>query len=150
LLARLARELRRQRHGQAILVYDGALEAEYARGALEAGVRGWLTRRDDLAEVSQAVTAVLRGDLHLSRQAADRLAGIFSPRSNGASRSSGDLTRLSEREREVLNLMRGGLRGKEIAFRLGISPKTVETHQQRMREKLHVKSSADLANLAVT
>lgn len=147
--ARLVRELRRQRHGQAVLIFDGALDAETARRALDAGARGWLTRVDGLDELRSAVSAVLRGDLHLSRHAADGLSSIFTPQMpRGGQAGSRTLAGLSGREHEVLKLMGSGLRCKEIASALGISPKTVETHQKRMREKLEVRSSVELARLA--
>lgn len=151
---RLVRDLRRRRREQAVLVISRDPRPEHVRHCLEAGVCAYITTEDVLTEVSVACAAVMRGDLHLSRAVVREMkTGQGAPPLPGsrrvAARHEAPRQSLSNREREVFDLIGGGHGCKEIAGRLGISVKTVETHQQRIKDKLGVEHCAELRRLAV-
>ncbi|MEQ1750912.1 MAG: response regulator transcription factor [Prosthecobacter sp.] len=150
---RLVRELRRRRREQAVLVISREPRPEHVRHCLEAGVRAYITTEDVLTEVSVACAAVMRGDLHLSRSIVREMkTGHSAPPLPGklrvGARQESPRESLSSREREVFDLIGGGHGCKEVAGRLGISVKTVETHQQRIKDKLGVGNCAELRRLA--
>jgi DNA-binding NarL/FixJ family response regulator len=149
---RLIRDLRRKRQQQAVLVVSRKVEADHVSLCLRAGALGYVCSQDPLQELRMACAAVLRGDIHVSRQAAQGLRAVLSgPRAmtkNGQGMSAAAAP-LSEREREVFALVGDGCGSTEIARKLSISVKTVETHQQRIKVKLGVERSAELRRLAV-
>ena len=115
--------------------------------AFRAGVCGYVTRRDPVADLIAAIIAALDGRRHvgprIERVLLDRLAC-------GAVQLSGDETGLlSQRERQVFRLLGTGNSGRAIASELGVSVKTVETHRQRIKEKLRLKTGAELNRRAV-
>ena len=111
-----------------------ALEAEHA------GVHGYVLKDNTFEELSQAIKKVVSGQLYMSPSVSEKLQAF---RLN-----SGGVT-LSPREREVLKLIASGLSSKAIARECNISPKTVETHRERLMAKLNLHSVADLVRYAV-
>ena len=147
-LPRLMRDLRRQRRGLPFLVLCRSQAPEQVRLFLQADGCAYITYEDALAEVSMACASVLRGGLHVSRPLARSLQGYL-----GAGKAARSLVKrpasgFSAREQEVFDLVGDGCGCKEIAGKLGISVKTVETHQMRMKQKLGVERSSELRRLA--
>jgi DNA-binding NarL/FixJ family response regulator len=106
--------------------------------ALEAGAIGYLLKRTSRDELFAALRLVQAGGSPISSGIARRVAQVFQqPRP-----SAPDNETLSERERQVLDLLSHGHPEKQIADRLGISPHTVHTYIRRIYEKLHVHSHA--------
>ncbi|MFH1382479.1 MAG: response regulator transcription factor [Chloroflexota bacterium] len=103
--------------------------------ALRFGAQGYLPKSASGVEVLEAVRRTAAGEAILSPSLAAKVVGEFRQKKI-------DETTLSEREREVLNLVGEGLTNKEIAKLLFISESTVRTHLQRILEKLHLKSRA--------
>jgi DNA-binding NarL/FixJ family response regulator len=105
-----------------------------------AGARGHVFKTQAPAEILAAIRDVARGRQVLSPAASNevgtRLAGAAA------------LDRLSAREREIFNLIIWGQTNKQVAIRLGISVKTVETHRSHINGKLQVHSAAELVRLA--
>ncbi len=108
--------------------------------ALRAGAWGYLLKDTDPARLPYALSAVLEGEAPLPRVLTARLITEF--RRHGKERriadADGSLVTLSERESEVLELLRGDLNTKQIAQRLGISPVTVRRHLSEALRKLRV------------
>jgi len=94
----------------------------------------------------KAIRHVLAGKVYLSQ---DLSARILDSLSGNMRRPAGVLSVLSDREFEVFQLVGEGLATREIGLRLHISGKTVETHRLRIREKLGLKSPAELTRYAV-
>ncbi|OGG43994.1 MAG: DNA-binding response regulator [Candidatus Handelsmanbacteria bacterium RIFCSPLOWO2_12_FULL_64_10] len=110
---------------------------------LKAGASGYLLKDCAFEELTQAVQVVMGGQIYLS-------PGIASVVVEDYVRHAGeDAVGLTAREREVLQLLAEGRSTKQIAFRLHVSAKTVETHRQRLMEKLNLHSIADLTKYAV-
>ena len=119
----------------------------YLRQLLEAGAVGYVLKRTAAEELIHAVRTVAAGGLYLDPSLARTVVGGFikQPSGKGASPAG----ELSEREAEVVRLIAAGHSNKEIAARLTLSVKTVETYKARSLEKLGLSSRADLVSYAL-
>jgi DNA-binding NarL/FixJ family response regulator len=111
--------------------------------ALQAGASGYLLKRSVAKELVEAIRRVHAGHHYLTRELADNVISqvIKTP--------SDPLARLSARERQVLQLVAEGHTANEIATKLFLSPKTVETYRSRMMEKLGLRDLAALIKFAI-
>lgn len=119
----------------------------YVRELLAAGAAGYVLKRAAAEDLVRAIQVVARGEVYLDPIVAASLVEQFArkPRS-GAAPSVDDL---SDREAEVLQLIAHGHSNKDIAIRLGLSVKTVETYKARSMEKLGLTGRADIVRLAL-
>ncbi len=99
-------------------------------------------------EVVDAVRAVYRGERYLSQRISDLLTDV-SFRNLEVSMEVSPLEQLSPREREILQLVAEGKTSQEIAVRLSISPKTVDTYRSRLMGKIGVEDMAGLVKFAI-
>jgi len=114
--------------------------------AVQHGAIGYLTKDLDPAALQRAVRGIRQGDLPMSRNmAAHVVAQLAGTARRGQASNGGDGWELSSREEEVLRLLSDGLTDREIADRLVISPRTVETHVGNVLRKLGVRSRAQAA-----
>lgn len=120
---------------------------DYVYGALRAGASGFLVKDTEPAELIHAVRVVARGDALIAPSITRRLIAEFAGRVKHPDPSP-RLNALTEREREVMTLVAGGLSNDEIAERLVLSPATAKTHVSRIMTKLHVRDRAQLVVLA--
>lgn len=114
----------------------------YVEEALAAGVSGYLLKDAAAVELDLAVKSVMAGEIYLSPAISKVLV------EGRAGAGSGEVT-LSPRQREVLQLMAEGHSTKEIAFRLGLSVKTVETHRAGLMKRLDIHDIAGLVKYAL-
>jgi DNA-binding NarL/FixJ family response regulator len=117
---------------------------EYIVDALRAGASGFLLKDTEPVELVRAVKVVAAGESLLSPSVTRRLIGEFVNRSGTSVTPSPALDILTEREREVLALVGGGLSNQEIAAELFISVATARTHVSRAMTKLHARDRAQL------
>jgi two-component system, NarL family, nitrate/nitrite response regulator NarL len=136
--------LRRELPHIRILVLSIHENPEYVRQAMQAGAHGYILKGISCADLISAVETVYRGDLYFN---SDSIPSVLEPSPPEA--KDGDVPRLTEREREVLIQIAEGGSNKEIAARLGISVRTVETHRENLMHKLKIFSAAGLARFAV-
>ncbi len=123
-------------------------EKSLVQAMLEAGSSGYLLKTSIGDELVQAVRTVAAGDMYLSPPIAADI--VEHHVLNGGSDPRGDVyTDLSEREREVLQLIAEGHHTKDIASQLNISPKTVLAHREHMMRKLDVDSIVALTRYAL-
>ena len=119
----------------------------YLLEALRAGAMGYLLKDDDTSELEQAIHAVMRGERYLtpsvSRQMIDGFLGVPA----GGQSVAGEA--LSSRQREVLQLIAEGRTSREIAERLHLSIKTVETHRAQLMQRLEIFNVAGLTRHAL-
>jgi DNA-binding NarL/FixJ family response regulator len=120
----------------------------YVYRALKAGARGYLIKETAGVEVVEAVRAVYRGERYLSRRIADLLMDV-SFRQLDTSIEESPLEALSPREREILQLVAEGKTSQQIAERLSISSKTVDTYRSRLMDKIGVEDVASLVRFAI-
>jgi two-component system response regulator NreC len=114
---------------------------------LKAGASGYLLKDCALEELTTAVKAVASGKIYLSPSITDVVVENYVRHSERKESSAFSL--LSQREREVLQLMAEGKTTKQIGLKLHISPKTVEGHRLRLMEKLNMDSVAKLTKYAI-
>jgi DNA-binding NarL/FixJ family response regulator len=119
---------------------------EYVLRALRAGAAGYLLKGSAVAELEVAVRAVARGDTYLSPAVSKHVVDDYVRRTGG---SPDPIDALTPRQREILQLVAEGLTSKEIAQRLTISYRTVETHRSHLMERLGVRDMAGLVRFAV-
>ncbi len=117
---------------------------EYIVEALQAGASGFLIKDTQPVDLVRAVKVVAAGDSLLSPSVTRRLIGEFVNRSDPSVTPSPALDALTDREREVLALVGGGLSNEEIAGKLFISVATARTHVSRAMTKLHARDRAQL------
>lgn len=117
---------------------------DYIFDALEAGARAYLLKENAAGEIVNAVRAVHAGERYLCKKIADVLAEQVARRSG-----PNPLGRLSQREREILQLLAEGRSSAEIAGRLSLSSKTVDTYRSRLMHKLQIHDVAGLVKFAI-
>jgi len=122
--------------------------SEHIFRALQAGARGYLMKESTGEEVVAAVRAVHAGRRYLSRKIDDILIDDYIHQ-QGAIEAKSPLETLSQREREVLQLVAEGKSSADIAEILYLSPKTVETYRSRLMQKLGVSNLPDLIKFAI-
>ena len=126
-----------------VIVLSMYAEREYVRRALKAGAAGYVVKRSAAKELVDAIRAVHAGQRYLSPRVADVVIDDYTEERDDP------LSRLSAREREVLQLLAEGRTGAEIAQRLSLSQKTVETYRARLVEKLGIRDVAGLVRFAI-
>jgi two-component system, NarL family, response regulator NreC len=122
-----------------IVVLTMQNEPAFARRALQAGVRGYVLKEAADAELVQAVRSAAAGDTYLQPALGARLASV----------DSREADELSERERDVLRLIALGHTNAEVAEKLYISIRTVESHRAHIQQKLRLSSRAELVRYAL-
>jgi DNA-binding NarL/FixJ family response regulator len=120
---------------------------EYLFDALRYGASGFLVKDTEPADLVTAVRVVAAGDSLISPSMTRRLVEEFAARAK-PSRPAKELAVLTDREREVLSLVAGGLSNDEIAERLYMSPATARTHVSRTMTKLGARDRTQLVVLA--
>jgi DNA-binding NarL/FixJ family response regulator len=121
---------------------------EYVFDALRSGASGFLLKDTEPVELLRALTVVAAGDALLAPTVTKRLISEFIARPEHRRPTANTLTELTDREREVLALVAGGMSNDEIAEHLVISPATSRTHVSRIITKLHARDRAQLVVLA--
>ena len=132
------RRIKARRPAARVLLLTMHADDEHIRGMLELGADGYLLKQAAGHELAQAIRAVARGETFLSPAVARR---VLTQVRRGQERGP-DPGALSERERQVLSLLAAGATSKEIAGRLGLTPKTVDNHRARILGKLGVTNTA--------
>ena len=143
----LVKDLKARQPKMDILVLSMHDEVVYAERALRAGASGYVMKQERLGTVIEALRRVLQGQVHLSEKMTSRLVRRVAGRSAEPPATPAEL--LSDREFHVLRLLGQGLGPTEIAQRLHLSPKTVETHRTRIKDKLKLDSAASLRQYAI-
>lgn len=122
----------------------------YVRQALGAGARGYVLKNSAGDNLTQAIRAVSNGGLYLDPAIAERClpaSDLVGPRTSG-SVERGALP-LTDRERDVIRLIALGFTNKEVAAKLGVTTKSVETYKTRASEKLDLRSRSKIVQYAI-
>ena len=112
----------------------------------QTGVAGYLVKSDAPDELISAVNTVGSGKRYLSPSVAPILLGRLQDPQAGKDNVNSLITR---REREVLRLIGQGATSKDIAQKLGISPKTAQVHRENLKDKLGLRTTADIVRYAI-
>lgn len=129
-------------HGTRVIIVSVLEDGPMPKRLLEAGASGYVGKGGDASELLRAIRDVARGKRYLASNIAQHLA--LSTLDGGAS----PFDELSPRELEIALLLVQGFRQEEIAKRLSLSAKTVNTHKTRLFEKLAIGDTIALARLA--
>ena len=134
--------------GTKIIAFSMHTNHHFVAGALKAGVSGYLQKDSAFEELAQAIRTVVANQTYLSHQiAGDVVKGYVEKLA--ADESAAPAAFLTAREREALQLYAEGRTTKQIADRLNISVKTVDTHRRHIMEKLDITSIAELTKFAI-
>ncbi|BCJ33088.1 DNA-binding response regulator [Actinocatenispora thailandica] len=134
--------------GVRVLILTTYETDEYVYQALKDGASGFLVKDIEPDELLHAIRVVARGDALLAPSITRRLIADLVARPARRVADTSVLSRLTDREREVLVLVAGGLTNDEMAGRLFLSPLTVKTHVSRIMTKLAARDRAQLVVLA--
>ena len=111
--------------------------------ALAAGASGYMLKRTPAKELLEAIHEVLRGGSPMTTHIARKVVLSFQKSAAASAKTAGELSELSDREQQVLDLLAQGLIYKEIAEKLQISYETVHTYIRRIYEKLQVRTRTE-------
>ncbi|OGG96199.1 MAG: hypothetical protein A2508_02910 [Candidatus Lambdaproteobacteria bacterium RIFOXYD12_FULL_49_8] len=139
-----AKRLRAQDESVKIIALSMYIQGEVVREMFAAGADAFLSKDSAIEELSLALESLKKGDRFISPKVTDAFLKSGPPKA--------DLPKpdqLSDREREILQLIAEGLSNKEIAFELEISVKTVEAHRRQVMNKLDIHSVAGLTRYAI-
>lgn len=143
----LIKDIRARHPAIEFVVLTGHDESVYALRVLKAGAKGYVMKQESTAKVIEAIRTVSRGRLYVSESVASQMLNrfIISHDDPDASPVAG----LSDRELEVVTLIGAGHLTREIAVRMNLSVKTVETHRANIKAKIRLINSAQLVQFCI-
>ncbi len=144
--AQASREIKSQNPGIRVVALTMYEDKSYVRELIQAGASGYVVKRAAADELIHALRVVADGGTFFDPIIQEKLA---SPLSAGTARASYFESELSERETEVVRMIAEGHSNKEIAHRLDVSIKSVETYKARAMEKLGMHSRAEIVRYAL-
>jgi DNA-binding NarL/FixJ family response regulator len=144
----LIKRIRAHHESVRMLVWSMHSEQLYAERALRAGAMGYITKEQATEQIITAIRRVLDGKLFLSEPTAELLLNRVVG-SNEQAVARLPVENLSDREIEVFRLIGQGLGTQQIAARMHLSAKTIETYRARIKEKLNIASATDLVRRAL-
>jgi DNA-binding NarL/FixJ family response regulator len=121
-------------------------ESLFAERVLRAGAVGYLNKQEPTEKIIEAVRKVMRGEIALSPRMANRLLHSVV---GGDSLGQDPIQTLSNREVEVFDMIGQGMSTKQIASKLHLSHKTIETHREKIKTKLNLTNANELSHRAV-
>jgi DNA-binding NarL/FixJ family response regulator len=130
-----------------IVMFSGDSSRSLVDEALEAGASGYICKQGAAEELVRAIEMVMAGRLYLSPELTAAILEDY--RKNLVEEEAPAGLTLSEREGQLLQLVAEGLRNKEIAVRLSLSPKSIETYRARLMRKLGCGSTAEMVRYAI-
>jgi DNA-binding NarL/FixJ family response regulator len=122
-------------------------ESYYAERCLRAGARGYIMKKEAIEQVEHAVRQVLDGKVYVSPKMSEEILQAVSR--GGTAKSGSPVSRLTDRELEVFECIGGGLGASEIAKKLHLSVKTIESYQAKLKDKLNLKDTTQLFQYAL-
>jgi DNA-binding NarL/FixJ family response regulator len=129
-----------------ILILSMHSNEEFITKALNAGANGYLPKDTSMTELLEAINAIYKGENYFNKNISDT---ILKSIINKSKNESTEQETLSKREKEVITLVVDGLTNKEIAEKLFISIRTVDSHKNNIMQKLNLKSSVELVKYAI-
>ena len=130
-----------------VLVLSMHDERFYAERAIKAGAKGYIMKEEAEAKVLDAISSVAEGKIYLSENEQKRLKDKSDASNTEDALSS--ISSLSDRQLQIFTLIGKGIGTLEMANKLNVSIKTIDTHKENMKTKLHCKSSAELRQMAI-
>ncbi|MCA9399486.1 MAG: response regulator transcription factor [Candidatus Omnitrophica bacterium] len=131
-----------------VLVLTMQKDYEHFKCAMAGGAKGYLLKEDAFGEFAKAVKSIMKDKLYVSPSISLLLTNRFVRSMDNKETPSLDI--LTKREQQVLKLVASGFLNKNIASRLNISIRTVETHRNNLTNKLGIKNTAGLVKYAIS
>ncbi|MCD6216625.1 response regulator transcription factor [bacterium] len=122
-------------------------DRRFVNAMLKAGASGYLLKDCAFEEIIRAIKTVLNGQMYLSATITSQVVDDLITKKAGENEST--LSMLSNREREVLQLLAEGNSTKEIASTMNVSVKTIESHRKNIMDKIDLRSVAELTKFAI-
>ena len=145
----LIKDLCIQHPSVASLVFSMHEEELYAERAMRAGARGYVRKRETSKNILAAIRCVLEGGIYVSQRLSNAMAVKFLHGHEAIGIAQSRVGQLSDRELEIFQLLGKGRSTAEIADELHLSLKTVQAYSVRAKEKLGLKTAADLLREAI-
>jgi DNA-binding NarL/FixJ family response regulator len=140
----------RQKHPKIkVLMLSVSEEAEMIREAFQAGVWGYMMKKSGKAELQKAIESIKNGQRYFSESVVFELMRLGLTDNIPQNEISQEFNQLTEREIEIIKLICNELSSQEIAEKLFIAPKTVETHRHNILKKLGLKNTVGLVKYAL-
>ena len=137
----------KNRHPEVRIVVSSMHEEQvYAERALQAGAMAYVHKEESTSRILDAIRGVMEDRIFVSDEVSSRLIHQAARRNHTPGRSGVEL--LTDRELQVFEMIGSGLTTRRIAEKLHLSPKTVDTHRQKIREKLKLDDAAALTYVA--
>jgi len=130
-----------------VLMLTMHLDEEYITGAMAAGAKGYLVKDSSEKDILDAVKAVQKDEIYLTKKVSDILAKSLLRKSHN--KSVEQELKLTKREKEILGYIVQGLNNRKIGGRLDISERTVNAHRYNMMKKLKANNTADLVRISL-
>ncbi len=143
------KEIRSRRVACPILVLTMYDDEEFIKEVMRSGANGYVLKRSADTELMEAIKRISEGKNYLNESISQTLIDTLLRTTNEKCDSDDPYKMLSGREREVLRYLAQGYTNTEIAEKLFISPKTVDTYRSRIMKKLHVSKKSELVNYAI-
>jgi len=140
-------ELMKQRPGTKVLILSMYSDEQYVRNALDAGAKGYILKNAIENDLTRAVKAVASGEQYLAPELSSLL--IRAIQTGGFEKTADPYERLTQREKQVLQLIAHGKSNKEIAVMLDLSVNTVAVHRANLMSAHGVHKTAELVLFAV-
>jgi DNA-binding NarL/FixJ family response regulator len=127
-----------------VLVLSTHPEESYALRSIDAGAKGYLTKRHSSEELAKAIRHIYRGNRYITKTLAELLL-----KERDTDHTKLPHEKLTNREYEILCMLGSGKRLKDIATELSLSPKTISAHRSHILEKLNLKTTGELIRYAI-
>jgi DNA-binding NarL/FixJ family response regulator len=144
----LVQRINAEAPGTCILVLSMHDETLYAERALRAGARGYVNKQESQERLMEAIRTVLSGGVYLSQRMTQRMLSRVSS-APGTPPSLDPVEALTDRELQVFQMLGSGMTTRLIAQKLNRSIHTIETHREKIKRKLDLRSANDLVQRAV-
>ena len=132
-----------------VLVLSMHDERFYAERALKAGAKGYIMKEEAETSVIIAIQTVMNNEIYLSENERKRIDEISKDDKSKSMDKFDTVATLSDRQLQIFTLIGKGLGTAEIAAKLNLSIKTIDTHKENIKAKLHCSSSAELRQMAI-
>jgi len=143
----VARQVRDAQSSVKVVIFSGDASPSLVDEALRAGVCGYILKGSAVEELINAIDLVMAGKLYLSPSVG---AGILEDHQSSLRREAEPLKpMLSDTEKELLRLIAVGLKNKEIAIQMKLSPNSIEAYRLRLTKKLGFRGTAELVRFAI-
>jgi DNA-binding NarL/FixJ family response regulator len=143
------RQLKKKYPDLKILILSMHSNEKYIFETLRAGASGYLIKRSAPTDLIKAIHAANKGESFLSPSVSKKVIDNFVQHKAEENNEPRGLNRLSNREREVLQLIAEGHTNREIAIQLFVSAKTIEAHRANIQKKLQIIGTAELTKYAI-